>query len=98
MQEQLFTVEGMDQFIPADRSVPRVREDFNGCLSRMDTHFDTALNRSAAIVFEAAIKQMTVNPLIGAGKTWPVFECLYYSEDVSSLAHFILPLYMIKTS
>ena len=68
MQEQLFTVEGMDQFIPADRSVPRVREDFNGCRSRMDTHFDTALNRSAAIVFEAAAKQMTVNPLIGAGK------------------------------
>ena len=93
MQEQLFTVEGMDQFIPADRSLPRVRENFNGCQSRMDTHVDTALNRSAAIVFEAAAKQMTANPLIGAGKTWPVFECLYYSEDVSSLANFILPLY-----
>ena len=81
----------MDQFIPADRSLPWVREDFNRCRSRMDTHFDTALNRSAAIVFEAAIKQMTVNPMIGAGKTWPVFECLYYSEDVSSLALMALP-------
>ena len=47
MQEQLFTVGEMEQFMPADRSVPRVREDFNGCRSRMDTdRKSTRLNSS----------------------------------------------------
>jgi len=40
MQEELFTAGGLDQFVPADHPLRRVREVFNGCLARMDTHFD----------------------------------------------------------
>lgn len=39
MQEELFTLGGLDQYVPADYPLRRVRDVFNGCLSRMDTHF-----------------------------------------------------------
>lgn len=38
MQEELFTLGGLDQYVPADHPLRRVREVFNGCLLRMDTH------------------------------------------------------------
>ena len=40
MSEELFTVGGLDQYVPVDHPLRRVRDVFNGCLSRMDTHFD----------------------------------------------------------
>ena len=40
MQEELFTLGGLDQYVPVDHPLRRVREVFNGCLLRMDTHFD----------------------------------------------------------
>jgi transposase len=39
MQEELFTLGGLDQYVPADHPLRRVRDVFNGCLFRMDTHF-----------------------------------------------------------
>lgn len=41
MQEQLFTAAGLDQFVPINHALRQVCNVFNGCLSRMDTHFDT---------------------------------------------------------
>lgn len=38
MNEELFTVGGLEQYVPADHPLRRVREVFNGCLARMDTH------------------------------------------------------------
>ena len=40
MNEELFTVGGLDQYVPADHPLRPVRDVFNGCLARMDTHFD----------------------------------------------------------
>jgi transposase len=40
MNEELFTVGGLDQYVPVDHPLRRVRDMFNGCLARMDTHFD----------------------------------------------------------
>jgi len=40
MNEELFTVGGLDQYVPADHPLRRVRDVFNGCLARMDTHFN----------------------------------------------------------
>ncbi len=40
MKEELFTVGGLDQYIPVDHPLRPVRDVFNGCLARMDTHFD----------------------------------------------------------
>ena len=39
MQKVLFTVGGLDRYVPGDHPLRRVRELFNGCLTRMDTHF-----------------------------------------------------------
>ena len=39
MQEELFTLGGLDQYVPADHPLRRVREVFNGCLLRMNRHF-----------------------------------------------------------
>ena len=39
MQEELFTLGGLDQYVPADHPLRRVRDVFNGCLLRRDTHF-----------------------------------------------------------
>ena len=44
---------GLDQFVPSDHPLRRVREVFNGCLSRMDSHFDTlysVVGRSTKVV------------------------------------------------
>ena len=40
MNEELFTVGGLDQYVPADHPLRPVRDVFNGCFARMDTHFD----------------------------------------------------------
>ena len=40
MNEELFTVGGLDQYIPVDHPLRRIRNVFNGCLAGMDTHFD----------------------------------------------------------
>lgn len=40
MNEELFTVGGLDQYVPADHPLRPVRDVFNGCLARMDTHSD----------------------------------------------------------
>jgi transposase len=40
MNEELFTVGGLDQYVPADHPLRPVRDVFNACLARMDSHFD----------------------------------------------------------
>lgn len=40
MNEELFTVGGLDQYVLVDHPLRPVRDVFNGCLARMDTHFD----------------------------------------------------------
>ena len=40
MNEELFAVGGLDQYVPVDHPLRPVRDVFNGCLARMDTHFD----------------------------------------------------------
>lgn len=37
MQEELFTLGGPDQHVPADHPLRRVRDVFNGCMFRTDT-------------------------------------------------------------
>ena len=44
MQEELFTLGGLDQYVPVDHPLRRVREVFNACLLRMNTHFDELIS------------------------------------------------------
>ncbi len=81
MQEQLFTAGGLDQFVPVDHPLRRVREVFNGCLSRMDTHFDTlysAVGRES-IPPEKLLRALMLQVLFGIRSERQIIEQLRYN-------------------
>jgi hypothetical protein len=40
MNEELFTVGGLDKYVPPDHPLRPVRDVFSNCHARMDTHFN----------------------------------------------------------
>ena len=81
MQEQLFTVGGLDRYIPADHPLRGVREVFNGCLSRMDTHFEglySAFGRES-IPPEKLLRALMLQVLFGIRSERQLVEQLRYN-------------------
>ena len=81
MQEQLFTAGGLDQFVPVDHPLRRVREVFNGCLSRMDTHFDTLYSAAGreSIPPEKLLRALMLQVLFGIRSERQIIEQLRYN-------------------
>ena len=81
MQEQLFTAGGLDQFVPSDHPLRRVREVFNGCLSRMDTHFDTLYSVAGreSIPPEKLLRALMLQVLFGIRSERQIIEQLRYN-------------------
>lgn len=81
MQEELFTMGGLDQYVPADHPLRRVREVFNGCLTRMDTHFDalySAFGRES-IPPEKLLRALMLQVLFGIRSERQLVEQLRYN-------------------
>ena len=81
MQEQLFTAGGLDQFVPVDHPLRRVREVFNGCLSRMDRHFDTLYSvvGRESIPPEKLLRALMLQVLFGIRSERQIIEQLRYN-------------------
>jgi transposase len=81
MQEELFTVGGLDGYVPADHPLRRVREVFNGCLARMDSHFDglySAVGRES-IPPEKLLRALMLQVLFGIRSERQLVEQLRYN-------------------
>ena len=81
MNEELFTVGGLDQYIPVDHPLRRVRAVFNGCLARMDTHFDqlySAFGRDS-IAPEKLLRALMLQVLFGIRSERQLVEQLRYN-------------------
>jgi len=81
MQEELFTLGGVDQFVPADHPLRRVREVFNGCLARMGTHFDGLYSPFGreSIAPEKLLRALMLQVLYGVRSERMVIEQLGYN-------------------
>ena len=81
MQEQLFTAGGLDQFVLVDHPLRRVREVFNGCLSRMDRHFDTLYSvvGRESIPPEKLLRALMLQVLFGIRSERQIIEQLRYN-------------------
>jgi transposase len=81
MREELFTVGGLDQYIPADHPLRRVRDVFNGCLSRMDTHFDSLYSPVGreSIAPEKLLRALMLQVLFGIRSERQMVEQLRYN-------------------
>jgi len=85
MQEELFTVGGLDRYVPADHPLRRVREVFNGCLARMDTHFDglySAFGRES-IPPEKLLRALMLQVLFGIRSRAPVGRAVALQHALS---------------
>ncbi len=81
MQEELFTLGGLDQFVPLDHPLRRVREVFNLCLARMGTHFDglySAFGRES-IAPEKLLRALMLQVLFGIRSERQLVEQLRYN-------------------
>ena len=81
MIEELFTVGGLDQYVPADHPLRRVREVFNGCLARMDTHFDGLYSPYGrdSIPPEKLLRALMLQVLFGIRSERQMIEQLRYN-------------------
>ena len=81
MQEELFTLGGLDQYVPVDHPLRRVREVFNGCLSRMDTHFDELYSpfERDSIPPEKLLRALMLQVLFGIRSERQLVEPLRYN-------------------
>jgi transposase len=81
MQEELFTLGGLDQYVPADHPLRRVRELFNGCLRRMDTHFDELYSPFGreSIPPEKLLRALMLQVLFGIRSERQLIEQLRYN-------------------
>ena len=82
MQEELFTLGGLDQYVPADHRLRRVREVFNGCLLRMDTHFEELYSPfgRASIPPEKLLRALMLQVLFGIRSERQLVEQLRYNR------------------
>ena len=81
MNEELFTVGGLDQYVPADHPLRRVRDVFNGCLARMDTHFDGLYSPFGreSIPPEKLLRSLMLQVLFGIRSERQLVEQLRYN-------------------
>ena len=81
MNEELFTVGGLDQYVPVKHPLLRVRDVFNGCLARMDTHFDRLYSRFGrdSIAPEKLLRALMVQVLFGIRSERQMVEQLRYN-------------------
>ena len=81
MNEELFTVGGLDQYVPADHPLRPVRDVFNGCLARMDTHFDGLYSPYGrdSIAPEKLLRALMLQVLFGIRSERQMVEQLRYN-------------------
>ena len=81
MTEELFTVGGLDQYIPAEHPLRRVRDVFNGCLFRMDTHFESLYSPFGreSIAPEKLLRALMLQVLFGIRSERQMVEQLRYN-------------------
>ena len=81
MTEELFTVGGLDQYVPADHPLRPVRDVFNGCLARMDTHFDGLYSPFGreSIAPEKLLRALMLQVLFGIRSERQLVEQLRYN-------------------
>ena len=81
MQEELFTLGGLDQYIPAGHPLRRVRELFNDCLARMNAHFDELYSPSGreSIPPEKLLRALMLQVLFGIRSERQLIEQLRYN-------------------
>jgi transposase len=81
MQEELFTLGGLDQYIPADHPLRRVRDVFNACLLRMDTHFGGLYSPfgRVSIAPEKLLRALMLQVLFGIRSERQLVEQLRYN-------------------
>src|ERR1700674_5297887 len=81
MQEELFAVGGLDQFIPADHPPRAIREVFDGCLVRMDGHFEALYSRFSreSIAPEKLLRALTLQVLFGIRSERQIVKQLRYN-------------------
>lgn len=81
MQEELFTLGGLDQYVPVDHPLRRVRDLFNECLFRMDTHFDDLYSPFGreSIAPEKLLRALMLQVLFGIRSERQLVEQLRYN-------------------
>jgi transposase len=81
MQEELFTVGGLDQYIPQEHPLRGIREVFNDCLERMDMHFDTLYSACGreSIPPEKLLRALLLQVLFGIRSERQIVEQLRYN-------------------
>ena len=81
MTEELFTVGGLDQYVPADHPLRPVRDVFNGCLARMDSHFDGLYSPFGreSIAPEKLLRALMLQVLFGIRSERQLVEQLRYN-------------------
>ncbi len=81
MNEELFTVGGLDQYIPPDHPLRPVRDIFNNCLDRMDTHFDELYSPFGreSIPPEKLLRALMLQVLFGIRSERQLVEQLRYN-------------------
>lgn len=81
MQEELFTLGGLDQYVPVDHPLRRVRDLFNECLFRMDTHFDELYSPFGreSIAPEKLLRALMLQVLFGIRSERQLVEQLRYN-------------------
>lgn len=81
MNEELFTVGGLEQYVPADHPLRRVREVFNGCLARMDTHLGELYSPYGreSIAPEKLLRALMLQVLFGIRSERQLIEQLRYN-------------------
>ena len=81
MQEELFILGELDQYVPVDHPLRRVREVFNGCPLRMDTHFDELYSPFGreSIPPEKLLRALMLQVLFGIRSERQLVEQLRYN-------------------
>ena len=81
MQEELFNLCGLDQYVPVDHPLRRVCEVFNGCLLRMNTHFDELYSPFGreSIPPEKLLRALMLQVLFGIRSERQLVEQLRYN-------------------
>ena len=81
MTEELFTVGGLDQYVPVDHPLRPVRDVFNRCLARMDTHFDGLYSPFGreSIAPEKLLRALMLQVLFGIRSERQLVEQLRYN-------------------
>ena len=81
MTEELFTVGGLDQCVTADHPLRPVRDVFNRCLVRMDSHFDGLYSPFGreSIAPEKLLRALMLQVLFGIRSERQLVEQLRYN-------------------